>query len=361
MAQPILAAFLAITIMVGCDESGKKDKPGDSGKENEKKETPKEEAKTPAADSSILTIAAVRPAADGKGTEVLFNERAAVYTIPADGKTSIENANNALKLNSADVNAVVKMFNSGNTVTNLVMATGAETERYNALNKERLKSLVAPTAIDVSKIDTSTFNRVSTLKKYNPVFALCNSTVPNYAKLVEMFNYCASQGCNNPGPYAIPNCITFQYVIDGCYARAHKMRQMLSQKFGYCCEKVFSFANSGNATLAVKADKWGGCCVQWWYHVAPLFRVNVKFGGFSYQICYVIDPGMFNTPVTLSTWLQAQKNTACNTSANVSMYSIQPGTAYWPTNYAGTTFGTDPNLTNTEATLIAYKNLKTCP
>lgn len=37
----------------------------------------------------------------------------------------------------------------------------------------------------------------------------------------------------------------------------------------------------------------------------------------SFQVCYVIDPGMFTTPVTLSTWLQAQKNTTCNPHANV--------------------------------------------
>ena len=27
-------------------------------------------------------------------------------------------------------------------------------------------------------------------------------------------------------------------------------------------------------TASRQADKWGGCCVTWWYHVAPLVRVR---------------------------------------------------------------------------------------
>jgi hypothetical protein len=73
-------------------------------------------------------------------------------------------------------------------------------------------------------------------------------------------------------PFSIP----FQYVRDGCYARAHKMRQIITELYGYCCEKVFSFAIPYPNRLAVKANKWSGCCVTWWYHVAPLVRVRIK-------------------------------------------------------------------------------------
>jgi hypothetical protein len=139
------------------------------------------------------------------------------------------------------------------------------------------------------------------------------------------------------------------------------MRQIITTRYRYCCEKVFSFANQGNDTLAVKADKWGGCCVYWWYHVAPLVRVRVSFRKLSVTLAMVIDPGMFDKPVLLSTWLTAQANKGCSPDANVSMYSIQPGSAYWPTNWAGTTFGTDPSYTQTDATLTNYKTLTTCP
>jgi hypothetical protein len=52
------------------------------------------------------------------------------------------------------------------------------------------------------------------------------------------------------------------------------MRRLIAKKWGYCVEKVFSFANQNNDRLSVRADKWGGCCVTWWYHVAPVLRVR---------------------------------------------------------------------------------------
>jgi hypothetical protein len=215
-------------------------------------------------------------------------------------------------------------------------------------------------AIDVSSIDPTTFNIVDYHLKA-PAFRLCTRIVPKYATAKAIFDFCAKQSCHLPGPYDISPCIPFQYVIDGCYARAHKMRQIIISRYRCCCEKVFSFANQGNDRLAVKADKWGGCCVTWWYHVAPLIRVRVRVGRLGFVLAMVIDPGMFYKPVLLSTWLAAQKSTICHPSANVSMYSIQPGTAYWPLNYAGTSFGTDPTYALTDGTLNAYQGLTTCP
>jgi hypothetical protein len=43
------------------------------------------------------------------------------------------------------------------------------------------------------------------------------------------------------------------------------------------------------------------------------------------------------------------------------MYSIQPGSAYTPANYAGTAFTTDPAYSATDATLAAYSTFTTCP
>jgi hypothetical protein len=215
--------------------------------------------------------------------------------------------------------------------------------------------------IDVHKIDPATFNFVDLYLKWPP-FKLCEKIIPSYAKAKVIFDFCAQLSCHLPGPYAVTPCIPFQYVIDGCYARAHQMRRIITTRYHYCCEKVFSFATANNDTLAVKADKWGGCCVEWWYHVAPLVRVRLQLKGFpkkpSLTLAMVIDPGMFDKPVLLSTWLAAQENTTCNPNAHVTSYSIQPGAAYWPSYGGG--FDTDPNYTKTEATLIAYSGLTTC-
>ena len=114
------------------------------------------------------------------------------------------------------------------------------------------------------------------------------------------------------------------------------MRRIITTRYGYCCEKVFSYAPYNDDVLAVQANKWGGCCVEWWYHVAPLVRVRLKLRlprlpkDFSIVLAMVIDPGMFDKPVLLSTWLAAQENKTCNPQAKVSAYSIQPGSAYTP-------------------------------
>ena len=115
--------------------------------------------------------------------------------------------------------------------------------------------------------------------------------------------------------------------------------------------------------LSVQANKWGGCCVTWWYHVAPLVRVRISIRklGISAELAMVIDPGMFDKPVLLSSWLAAQENPLCHPHARVSKYSIQPGSAYTPAFGSTTTFTTDPSYTATNGTLIGYKNGVTCP
>ncbi|HEX5719620.1 MAG TPA: protein-glutamine glutaminase family protein, partial [Thermoanaerobaculia bacterium] len=207
--------------------------------------------------------------------------------------------------------------------------------------------------IDVANIDPTRFNVVDVGVKV-PVFKLCTKIVPSYKKAKEIFDYCAQQSCHLPGPTTESPCIPFQYVRDGCYARAHKMRKIITEKYGYCCEKVFSFATENDDELAVQANKWGGCCVTWWYHVAPLIRVQIKILNINFTLALVIDPSMFDKPVLLSSWLMAQENAACSANAHVSTYSIQPGSAYTPM------FTTDPAYTHTNQTLIDYENLTTC-
>jgi len=362
LSKPIVVAALFAFLLTACNNSSK---------ENDKttKTTPDtaslQKGSSPEM-NDLLTIAQINQSRDGKNMEFRFYERQAIYRIP---KTDKLYSSNADVLNEALKNNLPVRFSTDPrtlAITNIINTTKEEIRAYNTGNgpnspDSKIKGAGLVT-IDVSKIDTAVFNRVDFQVRF-PVFKLCTNVVPDYATLVDIFNYCASQGCNNPPPYSITNCIPFQYVRDGCYARAHKMRQMISKRYGYCVEKVFSFAIGAPNTLAVNAGMWGGCCVEWWYHVVPLLRLNVTAkSGRTYQLCYVIDPGMFSTPVTLSTWLQAQKNTGCNTNATVTSYSIQPGSAYWPSFYGSTnSFATDPNYAMTEQTLIGYKNLVTCP
>jgi len=306
-----------------------------------------------ARETGILTVAAIRKVRGE--TQYLFNQKQAIFKLAASGKAGRESAE--LLKEALRKKAPVKAeINTKERVIHRIAAPSEreldEFEKLHILLEKPDKSL----RVDISSLDPTVFNLEAHHRKFR-CFRECKRIIPNYKKAKNIFDFCAKQTCSLGGPFSISPCIPFQYVIDGCYARAHKMRKIITTKYHYCCEKVFSFANQGSDTLAVQANKWGGCCVFWWYHVAPLVRVRLgRFG----VLLLVIDPGMFDKPVLLSTWLAAQENKTCSANANVSMYSIQPGSAYWPDNHAGTAFGTDPNYVQTDATLIAYRNLVTC-
>jgi hypothetical protein len=315
-----------------------------------------------ARESSVLTIATIRTGRDKKTVEYLFNERQCIF-IPAPSLAADERS---LPLLREALRRKEPVKVALNTRRGLIQRVSTPTPgELNEFTRTRvlMKKPNKGVPIEVDKIDPTTFN-IADLYLKSPSFSACTEIVPTYAEAKAIFDFCARLSCNLPGPYAVPPCIPFQYVRDGCHARAHQMHRIITTRYDYCCEKVFSLANQGNDKLAVKADKWGGCCVIWWFHVAPLIRVRVRWKGrpkLSFAVAMVIDPGMFDKPVLLSTWLAAQQSSICNPNARVSMYSIQPGSAYTPANYAGTSFNTDPTYALTLSTLAEYRDLHTCP
>lgn len=344
-----------LSLLVSCNSSGKKE--DNSEDRNDKNIGQSKPDSLVRYDSSVVTVAFMLPSEDGQSVEVLFNEREQVYTISKKDK-SFETFNRSLE-EARKSNSPLKIVTNAKRASFSSIRTpdAAELQTYNVIRKEMLKG-DSSLKIDVRRIDTAIFNNIENLKW--PSLRLCTTVIPTYAKAKEIFDYCAQQSCNLGGPYAIDHCIPFQYVWDGCYARAHKMRWIIEKHFKYCSQKVFSFAYVNGDKLSVKADKWGGCCINWWYHVAPLVKVQVKIRNFTLTRAYVIDPSMFNQPVLLSTWLAAQENPACSSHAHVSMYSIQPSSAYTPAMPVGVNFTTDPNYTATNQTLINYANLTTC-
>ena len=306
-------------------------------------------------DTGVVTVAAIRRPRGRGPTQYLFNERQRIFTMPSTTRkfeASVKLLKTALRKN-APLKVVLDARRG--RIERVEEPLPQELRKFRDLHA-LLENPDRPLRLDVAKIDPSIFNVVDYRLRW---------------KAKEIFDFCAKQSCHLPGPYDISPCIPFQYVVDGCYARAHKMRWIITTKYHYCCEKVFSFANQNADTLAVKADKWGGYCVCWWYHVAPLVRVSITIPPFGklktsikLTLAMVIDPGMFDKPVLLSTWLSAQENKNCSANAKVSMYSIQPGSAYWPANYQGTLFGTDDTYAQTDATLTNYRNgvtITTCP
>jgi len=306
-----------------------------------------------AKETAVLTLAAIRKV-QGE-TQYLFNQRQRIFTLGVGGKAGREAAELLKEAQRKKLPIKGQIDTKEGVIHRVGEPSGREAEEFRKLHV-LLEEPEKTHRLDVAELDPTLFNTEHHHRKVR-CFRHCRRIIPNYKKAKKIFDFCARQTCSLGGPFQVSPCIPFQYVIDGCYARAHKMRWIITTKYHYCCEKIFSFANQGSDTLAVQATKWGGCCVFWWYHVAPLVRV--RLGRFA-VLLLVIDPGMFDKPVLLSTWLAAQENKNCSANAHVSMYSIQPGSAYWPDNHAGTMFGTDPNYVQTNATLLAYQNLVTC-
>jgi hypothetical protein len=329
--------------------------------------------------AEVLSLAAIRDAKGRGGSEFIFHERARVFTLAESSAAAGRLLRSAL-----DKGMPVKVTLDANK--SLIHRVGepkrGELEEF--VRERTLLDKAEPSFVhEVSKITPVTFDIIDEARRWGAI-KRCTRVVPSYAKAKEIFDFCANLSCSLPGPYAVSPCIPFQYVRDGCYARAHQMRRIIRNRYRYCCDKVFSFANQGSDRLAVKATKWGGCCVTWWYHVAPLISVRTvlhfplsalrafkpelgrpkqRLGKqalkLTVKLAYVIDPGMFDKPVLLSTWLGAQQD-GCAANAHVSSHSIQPGSAYTPANYAGTSFTTDPSYTATETTLHNYASLTTC-
>jgi hypothetical protein len=300
------------------------------------------------ADTVIVGIAKMNILPNGS-IEYLFNERQARYTVAANrpDAADIRRLAEAAMRSKRPLRLVSAI--SG-TITKLETPSASETDNYLRLRRGDLVNPESVRRFNFIGTDSLQFN-TATWQNWN-VFKLCKKIIPDMATAKAIFNFCRQQTCTF-GPTQIQPCIPFKYAIDGCFARAHKMRSIIEQRYGYCSEKIFSFGN-----LDVEASLSGNCCVGWWYHVAPLVRVNVN----GLVMLYVIDPSMFTEPVPLLNWLFAQENTTCDATSDLTDFSIQPSSAYYPQGYPpNNTYTTDPGYTNTNTMLIQFAGLgQTC-
>lgn len=85
----------------------------------------------------------------------------------------------------------------------------------------------------------------------------------------------------------------FEYLEDGCWARAHLITQEL-EKRGIRAGKTFA-----EGYLVVPTDKaMNGYAVQWSYHVAPLVAVQTEKG----IEMRILDASLFDKPVPVKEW-----------------------------------------------------------
>ncbi|MDH6253169.1 hypothetical protein M2347_002896 [Chryseobacterium sp. H1D6B] len=170
------------------------------------------------------------------------------------------------------------------------------------------------------------------------------SVIPDLATLNSLFTKIKNQSCGSST--ASSPCITFRYPVDGCYARAHKMRQILISN-GYDCEKQFVYGNLKAST--------GTCCVAWSYHVAILVSFKNASGVTEKRI---IDPSLFASgPVTDTAWRNACINSTCG-SVSVSSYANTAGTVYYRSPAGSLLY--DNNYINTNCVLTTFTSLSGC-
>jgi len=303
--------------------------------------------------TQVLSVANIYALSDGITYKIMFNKNEQVFDLTDVTMLAqlqkVFRANEKIKVTFNPWQAKIEKIN-------------ALTNKESALYTSKQIPIKSGLAIDLKTISSKDLldnpAKLGVINTTSPGTGLTN-VVPDMATAQLMFNYLTKQCCAISGPYGVDYCISFQYADDGCYARAHKMCDVLNNKYHYATHKIFSFANTGGDVLSVQAQKWGGCCVNWWYHVAPLVSVKTPTG----VKAFVFDPAMFDQPVLLSVWLHAQQNPVCASwgTANVSMINVQPTSSYAPADYSGYAFYPDPAYTDTNATLVAYSNLLTCP
>lgn len=121
--------------------------------------------------------------------------------------------------------------------------------------------------------------------------------------------------------------IAFGYPRDGCYARAHLMVERM-QALGVTPGKAWTFASGHGDPLWVDTPNVPEGKVEWGYHVAPTVPVRGTDGTVRDM---VIDPSMYDHPVTVDQWSKDQHDTprVVQTAPGEAPTS-RGGTGYWP-------------------------------
>lgn len=98
---------------------------------------------------------------------------------------------------------------------------------------------------------------------------------------------------------------SFLYPDDGCYARAEMMNNIIENKFQLRFQKIFVF---GNLWVDSENASFGG--VGWWYHVAPVIKVDSQV--------FVIDPSIDSIrPMLIKDWLLAMSQ-----QSNINQFNV---------------------------------------
>jgi hypothetical protein len=147
---------------------------------------------------------------------------------------------------------------------------------------------------------------------------------PSGKQAQAIFDAMAATSCD---PLTVPiPCIPFKYPDNGCWARASEMCRLMVA-MGRDPAKVWI-----DGDLEVISPNKPGCHVYWGWHVAPTLCVRGAWPWIVHRM--VIDPSLFQTPVTETQWKGIQNDpnaTLTDTDRTVYWRNVHPTdpTYYW--------------------------------
>ena len=234
-----------------------------------------------------------------------------------DSKTILKDINTAKRSGNP---LKVKYDNTTNKIISIKTIELSKTEKF--LQKFDTLSFVK---FNYNGAKSLKFNQTHFLDQIEIANASLAQEIPlDSVKII--FEYFQQLSCSlNPVCHKEPVCITFDYKINGCNARAHWMKKILEEQFHYACQKIFTEGN----LIALNDGTCGGNCVSWAWHVALLVQTNDASGK---KGELVIDPSLFSMAVSRNDWIAAQEKVCAKTSkkGTVETVSVKSDDTYTP-------------------------------
>jgi hypothetical protein len=140
--------------------------------------------------------------------------------------------------------------------------------------------------------------------------------------------------------------IPFKCPHEGCWARAHEMSKDLKASGGEV-RKAWAFPKNENDLLHVDTAHDPSGHVEWRYHVAPTVPVKGEDGTVNDM---VIDPSLFDEPVTVSKWAATMKPRGGGSVRTETKQLGEPPTRADGTPYPGHGFWPGPDPADMEET-----------
>lgn len=243
---------------------------------------------------------------------------------------SISSALHFLNKSNPDFEEILKNLRTAQDTKALMIIT--ETDRHEIIDVR-----IFPPEFKIPKLPPLQIPTPPKIKYWWWPFGCANAITEQEA--INMFNMVSATSCN---PMTVPApCIPFLYPDDGCWGRAHEMYRLMLNA-GVISRKIWIYGS-----LHVNTKNNPNCQVWWGWHVAPTVCVKGSgWWGWLFRQEKVIDPSLFNSPVSKTMWKSVQGD------PNAQLVGTDGSIFY--RSYGGTT-QTDPTYAQTNQVLATYR------